>query len=53
MSGRGENDAIVTEAEPRSLLHHSRPNQERSIFQGQEVAYLSGIDQGTKPGRHR
>ena len=29
------------------------PDQERSIFQRQEVAYLSGIDQGTNPGRHR
>ena len=47
------NDAIVTKAELRSLLHHSQPNQEHSIFQRQEVAYLSGIDQGTKPGRHR
>ena len=28
-------------------------DQERSIFQRQEVAYLSGIDQGTNPGRHR
>ena len=27
-SGRGENDAIVIEAEPRSLLHHSRPDRE-------------------------
>ena len=27
-SGRGENDAIVIEAEPRSLLRHSRPNHE-------------------------
>ena len=52
-SGRGENDAIVTEAELRSLLHHSQPDQERSIFQRQEVAYLSGIDQGTKTGRPR
>ena len=43
----------MTEVEPRSLLHHSQPNQERSIFQRQEVVYLSGIDQGTKPGRHR
>ena len=32
-SGRGENDAIVTEAEPRSLMHHSQPDQERSLFQ--------------------
>ena len=47
------NDAIVTKAEPRSLLHHSQPNQERSIFQRQEVVYLSGIVQATKPGRHR
>ena len=31
----------------------SQPDQERSIFKRQEVAYLSGIDQGTKPGRHR
>ena len=53
MSGRGENYAIVTEVEPRSLLHHSQPDQECSIFQRQEVAYLSGIDQDTKPGRHR
>ena len=43
----------MTEAEPRSLLHHSQPEQERSIFQRQEVAYLSSIDQGTKLGRHR
>ena len=50
---RGENDAIVIEAEPRSLLNHSQPDQERSIFQGQEVVYLFGIDQGIKPGRHR
>ena len=53
MSGMGENDAIVTEAEPKSLLYHSQPDQECSIFQKQEVAYLSGIDQGTNPGRHR
>ena len=25
--GRGENDAIVTEAKPRSLLRHSRPDR--------------------------
>ena len=35
------------------LRHHSQPDQEWSIFQRQEVAYLSGIDQGTKLGRHR
>ena len=38
MGGRGENNP---EAEPRSLLHHSQPDQECSIFQRQEVAYLS------------
>ena len=27
-SGRGENNAIVIEAEPRSLLRHSRPDRE-------------------------
>ena len=43
----------MTKAKPTSLLHHSQPDQERSIFQRQEVAYPSGIDQGTKPGRHR
>ena len=26
--GRGENDAIVTEAELRSLLHHLHPDHE-------------------------
>ena len=26
--GRGENDAIVIEAEPGSLLHHGRPDRE-------------------------
>ena len=25
--GKGENDAIVTEAKPRSLLRHSRPDR--------------------------
>ena len=53
MSGMDENDTIVTEAEPKSLLHHSQPDQECSIFQRQEVVYLSGIDQGTNPGTHR
>ena len=37
-------DAILTEVEPKSLLHHSQPDQECSIFQMQEVVYLSGID---------
>ena len=46
-SGRGDDDG---QAQPRSLLHHSQPDQECSIFQRQEVVYLSGIDQGTKPG---
>ena len=27
LNGRGENDAIVIEAEPRSILHHSRPDR--------------------------
>ena len=31
----------------------AQPDQERSLFQRQEVVYLSGIDQGTNPGRHR
>ena len=35
------------------MMHYSQPDQEYSIFQRQEVAYLFGIDQGTKPGRHR
>ena len=51
--GRAENDALVTSAPPRSLLHRFHPFRLRSLFQRQEVAYLSDTDQDTKPGRHR
>ena len=52
--GRGENDAIVTEAEPRSLLHpdprgfSNRGDRLTRGWAGTEFSGLTGLEPGTE-----
>jgi hypothetical protein len=51
--GRGENDAIVTVVKTRSLLHHSQPDKDHSIFQRQEGGRVSIQHRPRLEGKHR
>ena len=42
--GRGENDTIVTEAEPRSLFRHSHPDPRGFSNRGDEFSGLTGLE---------